>query len=287
METLQISDLRTDGGTQPRATLDGPTVMEYAETMERGVELPPVKVMHDGKDYWLYDGFHRVKAAQNIGRTTIRAEVEKGTRNDAQWASLAANKDHGLRRTQADKRRAIKQALKGWGAEYSDNQIAKHLGVAQSTVSRYRRSLNESLSQAKRTGADGRTIDTTNIGRPKKPDKPKPSPSSTEAQPAPGQKPMQTGSPSRRRRREVTRGEPEWDDDFDASKANEEEPRTQNEIVQKYCSAASSLGHRKNVRALRDFADRQHEFTAEQRAEVRQTAGNAIAALQRIVDLIK
>jgi len=90
--------------------------------------------------------------------------VEQGTKEDAQWASLAANKRHGLRRSQADKRRAIKRALKGWGADKSDREIARHVGCSNNTVSRMRRSLCESHSQPERTGADGRTIDTSNIG---------------------------------------------------------------------------------------------------------------------------
>jgi len=161
---LSIDDIRTDGGTQPRAEINRGIVSEYAEDLERGDTFPPVKVMYDGEDYWLYDGFHRVEAYREQGHTTITANVEQGTKQDAQWASLAANQKHGLRRSQVDKRRAIKQALKGWGQEYSDNRIADHLGVSNSTVSRYRRSLCESQSQTERTGADGRTIDTSNIG---------------------------------------------------------------------------------------------------------------------------
>ena len=107
---LDLTEIRTDGGTQPRAQLDGVTVSEYADAMRRGNDFPPVKVMHDGENYWLYDGFHRVQAARQIGRETIKADVEQGTKEDAQWASLAANKRHGLRRSQEDKRRAIKRA---------------------------------------------------------------------------------------------------------------------------------------------------------------------------------
>ena len=167
MTEIELKRLRTDGGTQPRAQLDGVTVTEYADAMRRGESFPPIHVMHDGEDYWLYDGFHRVQAARQIGRETIRADVQQGTKEDAVWESLAANKDHGLRRSQADKRRAIKRALKGWGQKKSDNSIAKHVGCNHPTVSKYRKEIEatcKSYKSSKREGADGRVIDTTNIG---------------------------------------------------------------------------------------------------------------------------
>lgn len=164
---LDLSEIRTDGGTQPRSEIDMGVVAEYAEDMKRGENFPPVQVMYDGQDYWLYDGFHRLRAAEKLGHGGIEAEVHQGTKEDAQWASLAANKRHGLRRSQADKRRAIKRALKGWGEKKSNNQIAQHIGCSDRTVGKYRREL-ESTSQitksTEREGADGRTIDTSNIG---------------------------------------------------------------------------------------------------------------------------
>jgi len=170
MTELQIANLRTDGGTQPRAQLDGVTVSEYAEAMERGDEFPPVQVMHDGESYWLYDGFHRVKAAKEIGRETVSAEVSQGTREDAIWTSLAANKRHGLRRSRADKRRAIKRALKQRGEEKSNNQIAQHVGCSDPTVAKYRRELESSSKiekiEEREVTRDGTTYtqDTSNIG---------------------------------------------------------------------------------------------------------------------------
>ena len=89
-ETLKIDRIRLDGGTQPRSTIDMDVVADYAEAMERGDEFPPVSVIYDGNDYWLYDGFHRVRAAEKRGEFQIRAEVEQGTREDAVWKSLAS-----------------------------------------------------------------------------------------------------------------------------------------------------------------------------------------------------
>ena len=63
---------------------------------------------------------------------------------DAQWASLAANKDHGLRRSQADKRRAIRRALKQREEEKPNTKIAEHVGCDDKTVAKYRRELESS-----------------------------------------------------------------------------------------------------------------------------------------------
>lgn len=55
-------------------------VAKYAQILDK---LPPVTVfdLHDG--LLLADGYHRVAAARQLGRTTIRAEVRRGSRRDA------------------------------------------------------------------------------------------------------------------------------------------------------------------------------------------------------------
>ena len=284
---LSIAKLRLNGGTQPRDELDGPTVMEYADAMDRGVEFPPVKAMYDGTDYWLYDGFHRVKAAQNIDRTTILVDVQQGTKKDAQWESLAANKDHGLRRTQSDKRRAIKRALKGWGQKKSNNHIAKHLGVGRRTVDRWRNKLEDDLvidQVDEREGSDGRTIDTSNIGKSRSKDS-KPTPKHTKPS-APQISSSASAQKRRERRKQQQEPDPQWDTSFQEDKTSTKQPKTQKQVAEKYAGAAAGLSLGRDVQHLRDFVDRQHQFSAEERAEVKQAAENSIAELKRIVESI-
>ena len=83
MIDLRIADIRTDGGTQSRVQLDWIAVSEYAAAMKDGAQFPPVVVFHDGAEYWLADGFHRVRAAENAGLDTVAADVRQGTRRDA------------------------------------------------------------------------------------------------------------------------------------------------------------------------------------------------------------
>ena len=117
---LKIDAIRTDGGTQPRALIDFDAVSDYMDAMTDGVKFPPVVVFYDGTEYWLADGFHRVKAAHGADFNEIACVVHQGTREDAQWYSFSANKANGLRRTNEDIRRASgisAQALKRWQTE--------------------------------------------------------------------------------------------------------------------------------------------------------------------------
>jgi hypothetical protein len=133
--SLRIAEIRRDGGTQPRAGLDEAHVADMVQAIAEEVQLPPVDVVFDGTQYWLYDGFHRVEAHMRTGRYTVMAIIHQGTQVDAQWASYGVNRSHGLKRTNEDKKRAVLAALKHPnGASMSNVQIAKHCGVDESTV---------------------------------------------------------------------------------------------------------------------------------------------------------
>lgn len=136
---LPITQIRTDGGTQPRAALHPDWVLEYAQDMQAGATFPPVTVFHDGRDYWLADGFHRLRAADAAGKREIVADVRQGTRRDAVLHSVGANAAHGMRRTNEDKRRAVLTLLNdpewcGW----ADREIARRCGVHHETVGNLR-----------------------------------------------------------------------------------------------------------------------------------------------------
>lgn len=167
MKMLKLSEIRLDASTQPRASLDNEAVLRYSRDMREGVPYDPIEVVFDGTDYWCWDGFHRCAAAGLAQLFEIAANVTEGTLEDAQWLSLAANKRHGMPRTNADKRTAVRRAFAHpKGKSLSDNQIARHVGVSQTFVSRMRReSTSNGAKSDMRTGRDGRTINTANIGR--------------------------------------------------------------------------------------------------------------------------
>ncbi len=55
-------------GAQAGVEINETTVADYAADMASGAGFPPVVVYFDGTDYWLADGFHRVRAATRIAR---------------------------------------------------------------------------------------------------------------------------------------------------------------------------------------------------------------------------
>jgi hypothetical protein len=131
-----------DSGAQMRVEMRPETVSDYANDMLDGAVFPPVILFDDGTDLWLADGYHRVEANRKVEHTEIMAEIRAGTCRDAILHAIGANAAHGLRRTQADKRRAVERLLKDpeW-ARWSDRKIAKAARVDHKTVGTIRREL--------------------------------------------------------------------------------------------------------------------------------------------------
>lgn len=150
---IELEKIRIDGGTQPRAELNQATVEEYAEAIKGGASLPPVTLFYDGAHYWLADGFHRYFGAKAAGRTTIYEDITPGTLRDAILYSLSANSKHGLRRSNADKRRAVQTLLADaeW-SKWSSHEIARRCAVGVDLVIAVRNSyLSETTDSAPQT----------------------------------------------------------------------------------------------------------------------------------------
>lgn len=140
MKVLKFSQIRIDGGTQMRVSINQDKVSEYADQMRDEAVFPPIKVMFDGAVYWLYDGFHRYFAAQAAGFTAIQVEYKPGTMEDAQDLALSANNVHGLPRTNEDKRKAVETALSyERHANKSDREIGRLCDVSYKLVAVIRR----------------------------------------------------------------------------------------------------------------------------------------------------
>ena len=136
--SLPLSKIRLDGGTQMRVRIDPEVVSEYIQFID---SLPPVIVFFDGSDYWLVDGFTRYQAHElsEPPRNHILCEVRPGSKRDAVLAATSANSAHGLRRSNADKRRAVMTLLEDaeWG-HWSNREIARRCAVDEATVRNYR-----------------------------------------------------------------------------------------------------------------------------------------------------
>ena len=158
---LDITKIRTDGGTQVREKLDQGTVELYAERIATGDTLPPLVVFFDGVDYWLASGFHRYEAYLLNEVATIEVEVKDGTREEALWFAVGANRKHGLPLSRKDKRRAIAIVLgREQSRAWSNGKIASYVGCTDKTVASVRNKL-ESTTEfpelKERIGADGKT----------------------------------------------------------------------------------------------------------------------------------
>lgn len=192
---IDLKAIHRDGDTQSRVRLDPTIVQDYAQQFTRNAartdrttldsyalwwgEFPPVDVFFD-EEYWLADGFHRLagiyEALSEAGmphgsadRWRVLCRVFMGNRRDAILYGAGANASHGLRRTNADKRKAVETLLrdKDWQA-WTDTEIARRCAVDSKTVGNVRRLLEQSLEipmiQDRKAG-DGRQVETANIGR--------------------------------------------------------------------------------------------------------------------------
>ena len=158
-------------------------VDEYAAAYRSKAKMPPVDVfIVDGAPH-LIDGWHRISGAIKAEATWITCEiVGTGTLEEAVWKALAANQTHGIRRTNEDKRRAVRLALESpIGNEQSNRVIAEHVGVGDQIVASVRAEfeasrrvatcVNHAPEPVKRTGKDGKSYTV----KPKAP-KPEPAP---------------------------------------------------------------------------------------------------------------
>ncbi|WP_421413199.1 ParB N-terminal domain-containing protein [Agrobacterium tumefaciens] len=167
---IALASISIDGGTQSRASVDQGVVADYADAMRNGAIFPPIVLFHDGKSYWLADGFHRYHALNATGAQRVIADVRQGTRRDAILFSVGANASHGLRRTNEDKRRAVLTLLQDaeWST-WSDNEISKRVGVSATTVGTVRKSLSnldsENRTYTTKHGSIA-TMNTASIGKP-------------------------------------------------------------------------------------------------------------------------
>ena len=143
MTVLNIKLIRMDCGTQSRDANDQEHIDYLAEQLQGGETLPPITVVHDGLEYYLADGFHRILAHIKIGKASIKCEVVTGTLRHAIDLSGMANKTHGLNRSPATKRKQTLIYLEDFEwSELSDRQIAKKVGVSHPFVANLRAELS-------------------------------------------------------------------------------------------------------------------------------------------------
>ena len=172
-DQVAVSDIILDSDVQPRENISAGLIGEYAEAMREGKSFPEIVIYRDPETGALIaaDGWHRVMAAREADKATVMAEVRPGTKRDAILYSVGANAEHGLRRTNEDKRRAVHRLMDDdeWG-QWSDNTIAEKVGVSQPFVSSIRKQRSRGAGgdgEGRRvvTTVDGAEMDVSRIGR--------------------------------------------------------------------------------------------------------------------------
>lgn len=157
-----INDINFKLSPQVRYEPNGLVVAEYAERYRNKADMPPIHVFWDEetKITYLADGMHRCNAMEMIGRKAIEAEVHVGDYNAALKFALLANSQHGLQRSNEDKRQCVRMALKQWPT-ISNIQIGLACAVDDKTVATVRAEMEAKkliVATPTRTSASGREM---------------------------------------------------------------------------------------------------------------------------------
>lgn len=177
-ETIKVLSLKhiiRDPRLQMRAKVDEDHVTQLTEVVKEGKKFHgdlPV-VFNEGSNNWLADGFQRAMAIEAAGQTKMECQVIPGSYRDAFLFSLSANAKHGARRTNDDKKKAVKALLEFLKTDeqlsnISQGAIAAYCAVTQPFVSKLhsKDGTHNSYECAQTTvGLDGRTINVSNIGK--------------------------------------------------------------------------------------------------------------------------
>ncbi|MCP4427231.1 MAG: site-specific DNA-methyltransferase [Chloroflexi bacterium] len=150
IKTLPLRELRTDGDTQMRVNgLDNDSVNDYAKKIRQGAQFPALKAVFDGRQNWLWDGFHTHAALVLVGIDAYSVEITEGTKDDAILLGTGANDTHGRKRTNADKRNSVRSILsqpEWWG--WSDRKIARICKVSPPLIKEVREELLQERQEA-------------------------------------------------------------------------------------------------------------------------------------------
>lgn len=171
LQTIPLSKLALRPETQSRAAINQDTVQDYCEAMIEGKQFPPITAFFDGLEYYVVDGYHRCYASKRAGIKEMTVQVMSGSLRDAILYSAGVNFDHGLPRTNEDKRKIVMKFLDDleW-SEWSDREIARQCNVSAMTVGRIRKSLSLEQDERKYVNRHGQESVIKIDGNRKKPE---------------------------------------------------------------------------------------------------------------------
>lgn len=136
IKSLALDHITIDTRLQMRESVCHEHIGQMADVLKEGRDLDGdlPAIFYDGQTNWLADGFQRHAAHGIAGVKKMKCLVRNGTFADALNFAFGANARHGLRRTNADKRKAVTIAVATHpGKNLRD--IAALCGVSLSFVS--------------------------------------------------------------------------------------------------------------------------------------------------------
>jgi ParB-like chromosome segregation protein Spo0J len=139
---VKIGRIVVDPSLQPRI---GGTDPAHVRVLEETPESwPPITVVRRDAQYLMIDGFHRLKAAKNLGLESVKAQVvEAATADDLHALAFSLNATHGRPLSLADRRVFAERILRDQ-PHLADREIARRSGLAANTVGSIRVRLEES-----------------------------------------------------------------------------------------------------------------------------------------------
>ena len=160
IKVLNMGALVLDPKLQSRTETNEQTIEDYADAIKMGDEFPPLLVYFDGTHYWLVDGYHRYHAHRKAGKAGIACEIVNGTFRDAVLKATSVNSKHGMRRTYADKRKAVMTLIEDFEWDtWSNIEMAEHCGVSASFVSNLRSENGKTSDTVKYKTATGKVME--------------------------------------------------------------------------------------------------------------------------------
>ena len=141
MKVMNLAALVLDERLQSRTEIHQDAVDDYAHAMENGDRFPALTVFFDGIHYYLADGYHRYHAAKKAGKVSAECEIINGTFREAQLYATGVNAKHGMRRSHADKRKAVMTLLDDFEwSQWNNAEIARRANVSVPFVANLRQS---------------------------------------------------------------------------------------------------------------------------------------------------
>jgi hypothetical protein len=164
--TLKLDEITVDPRLQMRVKLDEEAIEDYCriykgeahEDGEAETRLPALTIVRyvaTGENV-LVDGRHRLEAARRAGLDAVEVVSTDGDYQLARDMARASNRFHGVRLSNADKRRIVQTAIEDH-PNWSDGAIAKECGVSQPFVSKIRHQSGHNVMTLHRQGLDGKT----------------------------------------------------------------------------------------------------------------------------------